>query len=457
MNLKKEVLYRFLITLTVPLVIMSTLCILFFNSAFDNYKQIEKNEKFKRIESLLMQYYSNDLSEQDLGNFFWYIQNEKIDVILYDTYGNVIYDFNRSEPDSQNKPTYVEKEPTKIYDQQGRFVGFVSFGYDETNYQDQQTNNFINRMTILLLISVLIAVVAASFVSAIFSNTLSEPIVKLSEKTREITDGNFDTDMDIRSNITEIQTLIHDITHLRNDLKEQEEIRKKYAQNISHELRTPIANIQLYIEALGDHMIEADEETIATLMHEIHRLSSLVNDLKTSFLEDSEKKALKLESFSLNEELKNLALSLSQQMAQKNIVFSFIEKAKITVVTDKEILFTIVNNLLTNAIKACDDTGGKIDLVVTTSHDKTLISVRDNGVGISEKNQERIFERFFRVDDSRNTQKNGYGLGLSIVKSSADRIDAKILLNSKENIGSEFIIELDNEKIQADIHEKSTS
>ena len=128
-----------------------------------------------------------------------------------------------------------------------------------------------------------------------------------------------------------------------------------------------------------------------------------------------------------------MRMDKTQELTARDVVNNYPE----------EKLANIIINLLSNALKACKK-GDSVLLRARHINKKIVISVKDTGIGISEENKPKIFERFFRVDDCRNTKTNGYGLGLSIVKNYTDIIGANISVNSKLNLGTVMLVSFDD-------------
>ena len=132
-------------------------------------------------------------------------------------------------------------------------------------------NNFKNSIIIAIVMSLSIGIIIA----LILSTNITNPIKQISDATLKIKDGEYDINLE-ESKIIELQNLQNNIIYLSRNLKNQKYVRKQYAQDISHELRTPITNLQLYIEAIKDGVIDVDDQTLSSLLEEIHRLEGLL-------------------------------------------------------------------------------------------------------------------------------------------------------------------------------------
>ncbi|WP_236785679.1 sensor histidine kinase [Anaerococcus ihuae] len=295
-------------------------------------------------------------------------------------------------------------------------------------------NNFRNSIIIAIIMSLSIGIIIA----LILSTNITNPIKQISDATLKIKDEDYDIKLE-ESKIIELENLQNNIRYLSRNLKNQKYVRKQYAQDISHELRTPITNLQLYIEAIKDGVIEVDDQTLSSLLEEIHRLEGLVVNLNKSFNDNSEYFKINKKEFDLSQHIKLILETIKPRLNKLDI--SLIEEIKdgIIINSDKDKISQVVQNLISNAIKAIKN-DGLIRVSLHEDKNNIYIDVKDNGVGISDEKKEIIFERFYRIDDARNTKINGHGLGLSISKNFVESLGGKIKLKSKPGKGSTFSV-----------------
>jgi two-component system phosphate regulon sensor histidine kinase PhoR len=231
-----------------------------------------------------------------------------------------------------------------------------------------------------------------------------------------------------------------------DQLKALEKYRREFLGNVSHELKTPIFNIQGYILTLLDGGL--DDTSINRLYLEraeksINRMICIVEDLESiSRLESGE---LKLEPEDFN--IVHLAFDvfeMQEMLANKQEIklkFSQGYDKPIMVNADKKRIFEVMNNLVVNSIKY-GKKGGSTTVSFYEMDDKVMVEVADTGIGIASKDQVRIFERFYRTDKSRSRDQGGTGLGLSIVKHIIEAHDQNITVKSKIGEGSTFTFSL---------------
>ena len=225
-------------------------------------------------------------------------------------------------------------------------------------------------------------------------------------------------------------------------LKELELYRKEFLGNVSHELKTPIFNIQGYIETLIDGGV--DDEKIKMLYlqrasRNVERLSKIIKDLEMISLFESGAMQLALEKF----DIYKLALEVIDSLkliADKSDIqtgFKTGNKSGIMVYADKEKIRQVLTNLITNSIKY-GNRGGQTQIGLYDMEKNILVEVSDNGIGIEKQHLNRLFERFYRVDKGRSKEQGGTGLGLSIVKHIIESHRQAVNVRSTPGAGSTF-------------------
>lgn len=249
-------------------------------------------------------------------------------------------------------------------------------------------------------------------------------------------EGRFDETQESDTHVNELKRL-----------KEMERYRKDFLGNVSHELKTPIFNIQGYLLTLLDGGI--DDASINRLYlkraeKSIKRLNSIVEDLDSIARLESGEFKLNPEIFNLMKVIEELVDDHEMSARQSNIRINLEGPSgkSVRVKADKRLIFEVIENLLNNSIKYGKE-GGKTSISVNTKENKLVVSVSDNGIGIAEKDIPRIFERFYRVDKSRSRETGGTGLGLSIVKHTLQAHKQNIYVKSRVGSGTTFTFSLD--------------
>ena len=383
----------------------------------------------KQFESLLT---DNDVytMKERLGK---YSKALNIDIEILDKDNEPVMRF-KGRNDNEN-PLTTTKSYDIINPNLNDYRGQLIITYDTGEMAaNELLNNFRNSIIIAIVMSLTIGIIIA----LVLSTNITNPIKQISDATLKIKDGDYDINLK-ESKIIELENLQNNIRYLSRNLKNQKYVRKQYAQDISHELRTPITNLQLYIEAIKDGVIDVDEQTLSSLLEETQRLEGLVVNLNKSFNDNSEYLKINKKEFDLSQHIKLILDTIKPRLTKLDI--SLIEEIKdgVLIYSDKDKISQIIQNLISNAIKAIKE-DGLIRVSLYEDKNNIYIDIKDNGVGISDEKKEVIFERFYRIDDARNTKTNGHGLGLSITKNFVESLGGKIKLKSKLGKGSTFSV-----------------
>ena len=227
-----------------------------------------------------------------------------------------------------------------------------------------------------------------------------------------------------------------------------DKMRKEFVADVSHELKTPITSIMGYADTLleGEYDDETQKEFIGVIASEARRMARLVTDLLELSRIDNNKKKVKKESFDLGKMVKECQNKLAIEIKKKkHHVENFVTADVPPVIADRDDMERVVLNILTNSIKYTPD-GGLIKIYVGFVYNDAYIKIIDNGIGIPEKDLNRIFERFYRVDKARSREFGGTGLGLSIAKEILDKNGGSINIKSQVGKGTEVVIKVPTKK-----------
>ncbi len=229
-------------------------------------------------------------------------------------------------------------------------------------------------------------------------------------------------------------------------LKKQEQFRREFLSNVSHEFKTPLFAIQGYIETLKDCITddpEMAEKFLKKAENNVERLSYLINDLDSISKLETGEIPINFVKFDFVVLAKEVMDSLEDQANSHQIKLSFKEKytAPTLVYADREKIRQVMINLMQNSVKYGKE-NGKTEVKIFELHDQFLIEVTDDGIGIAENHHARLFERFYRIDSHRSRQAGGTGLGLAIVKHILEAHEQIITVRSTPNIGTTFAFTL---------------
>lgn len=228
-----------------------------------------------------------------------------------------------------------------------------------------------------------------------------------------------------------------------------ERYRREYIGNVSHELKTPIFNIQGYIASLLDGGLE-DEKINRHFLEKadknVDRMINIVMDLQTISRFEAGELELQKEPFEIYSLIEDVIETEKENAAKSQITFELFRGNDIVVEADKFRIRQVLTNLLVNSIRYCKPNGGETNIRVYELEDSVRIEISDNGIGIESKHLARIFERFYRVDSSRSREKGGSGLGLAIVKHIIEAHGENIEVMSTPGVGTVFSFSLSKVK-----------
>ena len=242
--------------------------------------------------------------------------------------------------------------------------------------------------------------------------------------------------------------IVYGVILLVRDVTEEvdaEKLRSEFIANVSHELKTPMVMLSGYSEALLDDIVTEPEEIkemIGIIKDESDRMNTMVNELITIARMDSRSDFFNIEENDFGQLLDKLGSRFRHEMLENGIDFSIVrEEGDLTFEFDFDKVSQVLTNLLDNAIRYTSE-GDRITITAGGTERNVTIEVTDTGTGIRPEHQQRIFERFYKVDESRTRGQHGTGLGLYIVKSIIERHNGTIDLESTFGEGTSFRITL---------------
>ena len=433
----------------------------YFDKKFGDYIMIKNQNTVQNILMELSEQYSdNEWNYKNIEKITYNSLDKGIIVALYDKEDKEIMNIEKNSKDkcnrimnfikssmegkygsttSQFEPVYYPliKSGEKIGEVRVKFYGPIFYMQNELVFLD-----IVNK--IILGIGVLL-ILASTIMGFIISRSITRPINKLMTKAKYISKGEYDKKIEINTDILEINDLINSINNLSQSIKEQENIRKRLTGDISHELKTPLTNIQSHLEAMIDGIWEPTEERLLSVKEEAERLSSLVSDMQKLNKYDESSIKLKKDNVNISDIICFVIFQFSNLAKSKNIKIEY-EKKNINLYCDKDKITQALVNILSNAIRYSNE-GSTIFIEEKLKDNKVMISIEDQGIGISEEDLKYVFERFYRADKSRTRATGGTGIGLTIVKSIVSSHGGEVKLESKLGEGSKFTIILPKEKI----------
>jgi signal transduction histidine kinase len=418
-------------------------------SGFENYLNdrffSERDELISNIEEA---YLGNDQWNADMvASIEWSAMHSQMVMTVVDTEGNNIredspYMSEHIQLMQENQLLHDEEwsEETINLSSEDEYIATVYLSYPNSHHYTSAEEVFLRELTFWIIVAGIIAVIIASIAAYVVSKRISKPIVETSEFTQMIAEGDYKKRINQVEQINELNRLQLSINQLAKQLDEQRTIRNQMVSDLSHEIRTPLTTLQGNIEAMIDGIWEVTPERLSTLNMQVKRLSYLVQSIHQLDDLESIPNHLDLKKFNLTILVKKIKDAFELQASQKNITIS-VDGKSINIYADYNQMNQVISNLLENAVKFTPK-GGSILLKIMQKKDKVQLSISDTGIGIPKEKQERIFDRFYQIESSRNSEIKGQGIGLAIVKSIIYSHGGRVFVESEVDVGTTITIEL---------------
>ena len=367
--------------------------------------------------------------------------DDDLRITLIGAEGEVLYEslLNKDEMDNHNeRPEIIEAREKG----EGEAIRYSATSGTHTFYYAERLQNgnvlrigrdsvSVNRIMVNTLVIVLVIALCILFVcmgiSHYLTKKLVEPIEKLATNIMLVDENNV---------YEEIRPFVNTIKEQHVNIINNAQLRQEFTANVSHELKTPLTAISGYAELIGNGMT-GKEDTIR-FSNEIHsnanRLLSLINDIiKLSELDEADHQ-MEMERIDLYKLAEN-CVPMMQVTAEKQGIRLTLQGESAMTMANKGLMDEVFYNLCSNAIRY-NKPGGSVTVTVGTKDERPFLSVADTGIGIPKECQERVFERFYRVDKSRSKSTGGTGLGLAIVKHIVAQHNAALHLDSELGEGT---------------------
>ncbi len=438
MTIKKHLLIIIGIMVFVIIAANSLISSTFIDRLFGGYLEDSYNKKIEEIsnyaENLLE---DEDLEESAKSGIDNFVSEPINQIIILDQNENIILESRKNmmtmHGNMMNRRQGQERDVFEIREE-GKVLGYLLI-YRTGDIKSTETVDMFKMALIRgTIVSGIIALIIGFFITNFSSKLLSKDLKKTSEYASNLLTNESNLIED--SKIKEVKEIQNALYNLSVKLKLKNRIRKEKADKLAHEARTPITILRTNIEGVIDGIVDIDEERLQTCRKELENLTRIVENID-NILEEEEKKG-SLEEINLSKEMHKVIKGMELQFKKKDLKVSKNIEDDIKIVSDKGILTQSIYNLLSNSYKFTDR-GGEIKVSLIKG-DKPTITIEDSGAGISDKDKEKIFEPYFRGENSKGIE--GEGLGLYITKSNLMKIDGSITVSDSKLGGAEFSIKL---------------
>lgn len=448
MHLSKKILISFIIIVLVSIGLVSLITNISINKKFDFYLVEEKESKLNFISQSIEVICGHSMIDTNkLDNLAEY---ENISFSIYDESLNLIYSSNSSghmmkihgNSNGMMRRMHGNSSSDKEYTYIMKNGYSLKLQYQDDNYLSESAYIFKGTLTKSILIAGSIALVFGIIFSLYTSKTITNPLVEISNISNKILKN--EKIPHLSSDIIEIQDIYKSLEYLSLNIENQEKLRQEYSSNISHELRTPLTTIKSYLEAIDDGIWQLDSHNMKILREEIDRINQLIDDLSRSFYMEEGNLVIQKDYLNIKEEVLDVIQIIRPKYDKKGfIIESNLEDIRAYI--DKDKFKQVLLNLLSNSYNYMEENSGIVTIRLKESNNDFILSLKDNGMGIPSSSLDRVFDRLYRVDSSRNKSTGGSGLGLSIVKDIVEAHKGNISVNSLYGHYTEFIIVIPKE------------
>lgn len=455
-KLKNKLTYSYILVTILSVVLISFLANIFLKQYFNKYviENIDER-KMSIVNSVENQYEDNKWNTAAIEDIGINAMENGLIIKVVDTKGDLVWDarqynngmcemmIHKISSNMNNRyPNFNGSYVTNNYDLisgEGK-KGTIEIGYYGPFYYSDKDVSFLTTLNKIFIVVGLIGVLLCVLLGAIISGAISKPILRVIEATNLISIGRYKDRVTEKSNIQEISNLVMSVNNLAQSLEEQEQLRKRLTRDVAHELRTPLTTLQSHLEAILDGIWEPTIERLKSFHEEILRLHRLVGDLENLSKYDQDAIKLNIEEINVKDLINQLVINFEKQFIDKNIILKTnVDECIIN--ADKDKISQALINLISNALKYTPE-GREVNIYCQKHGMTVIVTVRDNGIGISKEHLHYIFERFYRVDESRTRNTGGAGIGLTITKAIIEAHKGKITVESEINKGTQFIISL---------------
>ncbi len=442
---------------------------IYINNSIDNrffdYLYLEEKEKVENLVAIIeesLDENGNWLDVRMLAHDF--IRINRVNLLLEDRSGNIIFNgqmgmmMNNMMNNNMMSGVYNNypdrnlnkfKNNSEVFEIKytGETVANLYWETTSNANLSERAELFTDRVNRIIVIAAIFISMLTILISYYFSRYLTRPLLQMNQIAGKIVKGNFDHHVEINGN-DELAELGHSFNDMVDKLNYLEKIRNESSSDLAHELRTPLATINSYLEGIKEGVIPNDLNTIKEIEEELQRLIKLVNRLGD--LSNAEKKIVHQdrEDVSFSDILQNIIDRYLPIADKKDILVETMIGEKIKILADPDNIESVIINLLSNAIKYTSE-GGKILIKLKKEDRRLIFKISDTGIGISPDDLPYIFERFYRTDKSRSIKTGGTGIGLTITRELVYAMGGTIEVESPGiNAGSTFIVTIPIKKIK---------
>ena len=436
-----------LVLITIAVVLLSAN--LWIRSQFRQYIMAGQQEFAQALAENVQSQYDESIAGWNLDylhGFGMYALDDGYIIRLYDAQRRMLWDAENHDMAlchqvmteiegrmHQQMPDEHASYVTKHYDLQknGNTVGFIDVSYYSPYYSHESDFDFLRSLNQIITVTGILALLGAIICGTCYARRMIRPLQETVVATERIASGNYQVAFQKGNSALEIQELQDAVHRMAESLCAHEKREKRLTRDVAHELRTPLANVSSYLEAMTEGVWEPSRERLLACMQELERLKSLIADLEVLHGLEDEHLMLHREYFDLRALCGRVAEIFESVMRQANLTCE-IQGTPTMVWADEKRVHQAIVNLLSNAVKYTEP-GDCVILQTTSTEKAAFLHVINHGKPIAADEQNRIFDRFYRADSSRSRKTGGAGIGLAIVKAIIAAHGGTISITSDEH------------------------
>jgi signal transduction histidine kinase len=455
LSLKNRIAFYF--SISTAMLIFVVFIIIYSIVSFSVHKNVTDNINFEVEEYLeKIQFVNNETKLIDKNEWIKQEHNEisvnPVFLVLSDKFGGVI---EKSENLRKESLRFTKNSQVKVvsdFKLGGKLVRQMQvplikdnqvWGYLLVAVSLEEASITIRNLLNILLLLYPITLILLFLVARIITGRSIKPILNIIETADKISQENLNARIDLPKNKDELQLLSQTINDLMDRIQNAVEREKQLTSDASHELRTPLAVIKGTLEVLIRKPRNQTEylEKINFCISEVDRLNTLVSQLLLLARFENRNQNIKYEEVSLNAIILDELSRYSDKIKNKGITVKHHFSEDYIIKSDNYLISIVIGNLISNALKYSNE-NGEISIDLSNDDSTIIVSIFDNGIGISKENINKVFDPFFRSEPNDHPEVKGTGLGLSIVRRICILLDIDIKISSEENSGTNVILRI---------------